>query len=106
MSMKTSLLSIALLALLAATTPVAIAHSPASLDNRYYPNSTGYDSSGSSLLVRRVQLALQKHGYYVGDNQGQFGMETRAAVRRYRRDHGLPIIGKIDQELLRSLGLS
>jgi len=104
--MKTSLFSIALVALLAATIPSANGHEPSSLETRYYPHNTAYDSSGSSGLVRKVQLALQRHGYYVGDNKGQFGMETRAAVRRYRRDHGLPIIGKIDHELLRSLGLA
>jgi peptidoglycan hydrolase-like protein with peptidoglycan-binding domain len=104
--MKISLLSVGLIVLLAATVPSASGHEPASLDTRYYPHSSAYDSSGSSRLVRKVQLALERRGYYVGDNKGQFGMETRTAVRRYRRDHGLPVIGKIDNELLRSLGLS
>jgi hypothetical protein len=40
----------------------------------------------------------------VGDNSGNFCFETRVAIRRYRRDHGLPIIGKIDATLLRTLG--
>src|SRR6476469_8348107 len=104
--MKTSLFSAALIVLLAAAIPVASGHEPVSLETRYYQNNTAYDSSGSSHLVRKVQLALEIRGYYVGDNKGQFGMETRAAVRRYRRDHGLAIIGKIDHELLRSLGLA
>lgn len=70
----------------------------------YYPGRTTYESNGSRQLVRKVQRALEEDGYYVGDDGGQFGYETRAAVRRYRRDHGLPIVGKIDELLLRTLG--
>ncbi|HZE12812.1 MAG TPA: peptidoglycan-binding domain-containing protein, partial [Chthoniobacterales bacterium] len=69
-----------------------------------YPATHAYDSAGYSEIVRKVQLALEEEGYWVGSHSGNFGFETRAAVRRYRRDHGLAIVGKIDQELLNSLG--
>lgn len=69
-----------------------------------YPGLTTYESNGTRQLVRKVQRALEEDGYYVGDDGGQFGYETRAAVRRYRRDHGLPIVGKIDEQFLRTLG--
>ena len=64
-----------------------------------------YDSLGSVATVRQVQRALQEDGYYTGDNRGNFCFETRVAVRRYQRDKGLPITGKIDDALLKSLGL-
>jgi hypothetical protein len=73
-------------------------------ENGYYPGNHAYASVGGNLIVRKVQLALEEDGYYVGDHSGEFGFETRAAVRRYRRDHGLPIVGKIDETLLRALG--
>jgi hypothetical protein len=71
----------------------------------YYPSNSAYDSLGRVPTVRQVQLALEEDGYYVGDNRGNFCFETRAAVRRYKRDKGLPITGKIDDALLKALGL-
>jgi peptidoglycan hydrolase-like protein with peptidoglycan-binding domain len=71
----------------------------------YYPNDASYDSHGRVPTVRAVQRALEEDGYYVGDNQGNFCYETRAAVRRYQRDNGLRISGKIDDTLLRTLRL-
>ena len=75
-----------------------------SLDDGFYPDTAVYESIGRNEIVRKVQLALEEDGYYVGDHSGEFGFETRAAIRRYRRDHGLPIIGKIDATFLRTLG--
>jgi len=69
------------------------------------PDGFTYESHGRDPIVRKVQLALEEDGYYVGDHSGQFGFETRWAVRRYRRDHGLPIVGKIDEQFLRTIGL-
>ena len=70
----------------------------------YYPHLTTYESNGSRLIVRKVQRALEEDGYYVGGDEGYFGYETRTAIWRYRRDHGLPIVGKIDELFLRTLG--
>ena len=71
----------------------------------YYPSEATYDSLGRVPTVRMVQRALEEDGYYVGDNRGNYCYETRVAVRRYQRDKGLRISGKIDDELLRTLGL-
>jgi hypothetical protein len=76
----------------------------ASSDSTFFPDAAAYDSAGTKELVRKVQLALEEDGYYVGSHSGNFGIETRMAVRRYRRDHGLPIIGKIDDTFLQALG--
>jgi peptidoglycan hydrolase-like protein with peptidoglycan-binding domain len=73
-------------------------------DGSYFPANATYDSHGRNRIVRKVQRALREDGYYVGDTEGNFCQETRIAVRRYRRDHGLPIVGKIDEEFLRTLG--
>lgn len=102
--MKTLLLpGLLIVALLGVTQPAQAG--PRNLDdNFYFPDNATYDSHGRNQVVRKVQLALEEDGYYVGDHSGQFGFETRAAVRRYRRDHRLPIVGKIDETFLRTLG--
>ena len=101
---KLSLLSFGITALIGLSQP---AHGDSSARNAgyYYPADATYDSHGRVPTVRQVQLALEENGYYVGDNRGNFCYETRVAVRRYQRDHGLVRTGKIDSALLRSLGL-
>jgi peptidoglycan hydrolase-like protein with peptidoglycan-binding domain len=71
----------------------------------YFPADATYDSLGRVPTVRQVQRALEEDGYYVGDNRGNFCWETRTAVRRYQRDKGLVMTGKIDDTLLKSLRL-
>jgi peptidoglycan hydrolase-like protein with peptidoglycan-binding domain len=75
------------------------------IEGYYYPGDTTYDSLGQVPTVRQVQRALEEDGYYTGDNRGNFCYETRVAVRRYQRDKGLRISGKIDNELLKTLRL-
>jgi peptidoglycan hydrolase-like protein with peptidoglycan-binding domain len=101
--MKTLILpSVVMVLLLGVVEPAQAG--PRKTDKHMYPRSTTYESNGSRLLVRKVQRALAEDGYYVGSTGGEFGYETRAAIRRYRRDHGLPIVGKIDDLFLRTLG--
>lgn len=103
--MKTlGLLSLIITALIGLSQPAHGGPSDRS-EGYYYPSDSTYDSLGRVPTVRQVQLALQEDGYYVGDNRGNFGFETRAAVRRYQRDKGLAITGKIDSTLLQTLGL-
>jgi peptidoglycan hydrolase-like protein with peptidoglycan-binding domain len=71
----------------------------------YFPSASVYDSLGREQTVHLVQRALTEDGYYVGDHRGNFCFETRVAVRRYQRDNGLPITGKIDDALLKALRL-
>lgn len=100
---KLILSSLVVIALAGAVEPVQAAQRNAE-DGFYFPAQAAYDSHGRNRIVRNVQRALREDGYYVGDTEGNFCFETRAAVRRYRRDHGLPVVGKIDDEFLRALG--
>jgi peptidoglycan hydrolase-like protein with peptidoglycan-binding domain len=101
---KLGLLSFVITALIGLSQPAHGGPSDRS-EGYYYPSDSTYDSLGRVPTVRQVQLALEEAGYYVGDNRGNFGFETRAAVRRYQRDKGLAITGKIDTTLLKTLGL-
>jgi peptidoglycan hydrolase-like protein with peptidoglycan-binding domain len=64
----------------------------------------------SSLLAdewtRTVQQRLKDGGFYYGEVDGQSGTEMAAAVRRFQIRHGLQVTGEINDETLRSLGVS
>jgi peptidoglycan hydrolase-like protein with peptidoglycan-binding domain len=51
-------------------------------------------------LVRSVQAELARRGYYAGAVDGKLGPATRAAVRAFQQDAGLPPTGTIDERLL------
>jgi peptidoglycan hydrolase-like protein with peptidoglycan-binding domain len=70
------------------------------------PTETGYSSVNRDPMVRAVQIALQKKGYTVGNTDGIFNADTRAAVNRFERDNGLPETGSITPAVLVALGLS
>lgn len=53
--------------------------------------------------VADVQHLLAARGYYNGAVDGIAGQRTRAAIRRFQRDAGLPVTGVADQGLLRAL---
>jgi peptidoglycan hydrolase-like protein with peptidoglycan-binding domain len=57
-------------------------------------------------LTRAVQQRLKDRGFYYGDVDGQGGSETSAAIRRYQIRYGLKVNGELNQETLKSLGLS
>lgn len=103
--MKTiCLLSFVITALIGLSQPTQ--GGPADRNDGYcYPSDYVYESHGRVPIVRKVQLALEEDGYYTGDNHGNYCFETRVAVRRYQRDKGLTITGKVDSALLQSLGL-
>jgi peptidoglycan hydrolase-like protein with peptidoglycan-binding domain len=52
-----------------------------------------------------VQAALARRGYYGGPVDGDIGPQSRAAIRAFQVDRGLPVTGHIDRALLRSLHL-
>ncbi|HWL51484.1 MAG TPA: peptidoglycan-binding domain-containing protein [Chthoniobacteraceae bacterium] len=52
-----------------------------------------------------VQRELARLGYYGGALDGAMGPRTRAAIRTYQVDRGLPVTGRVDGNLLRSLRL-
>ena len=101
---KLALLSSVIIALIGLSQP-AQAGASDRIEGYYYPSDATYDSLGQVRTVRQVQRALEEDGYYTGDNRGNYCYETRVAVRRYQRDKGLRISGKIDDALLKTLGL-
>jgi hypothetical protein len=76
--------------------PVYVAPRPVYVESRpVYASSVEVD----------VQRELAKRGYYGGVIDGDIGPRTRAAIRTYQVDKGLPVTGVIDGSLLRSLRL-
>ena len=53
-----------------------------------------------------MQEQLAQAGYYQGAIDGVIGNGTRNAIRSYEEANGLPVDGRLDTELLRSMGLS
>ena len=63
-----------------------------------------YTPRGGS-VVAQVQQELARAGYYRGAVDGIMGNGTRNAIRAYERANGLRVDGRIDGELLRSMGI-
>jgi hypothetical protein len=59
----------------------------------------------SDAVVGDVQRALTHAGYYRYAVDGLWGLTTENAVEAYQKANHLPVTGKIDETLLRSLGL-
>ena len=51
-------------------------------------------------MIVGVQEELAAHGYPVGPADGKVGPRTRAAIRAYQRDAGLPVNGVPTKDLL------
>jgi hypothetical protein len=64
-----------------------------------------YDRYDRRPIEFDVQIALRREGYYRGPIDGAIGRGTRYAIREYQYDYGLPVTGRIDRRLIRSLGL-
>lgn len=71
-------------------------------ENRYEPSTRYYNTRS---LEADVQSALRRQGYYYGPVDGDIGPGTRSAIRNYQIDRRLPVTGRIDTYLIRSLGL-
>ena len=54
-------------------------------------------------LIMEVQLALAELGYQPGPVDGQSGQRTTEAVKAFQRNEGLPVTGRIDEDLLDEL---
>ena len=83
----------------------AYGYDPAYSTYEYDGPIYGYNDLPPGEVVTNVQGALQQQGYYDGEIDGSIGPMTRAALRRYQRDHGLETTAAIDQPTLASLGL-
>ena len=72
--------------------------------NGYRPTYRGVSRGGS--VVVQVQQELARAGYYRGAIDGVIGNGTRSAIRAYERANGLPVDGRLDTQLLRTMGLA
>ena len=75
----------------------------------YGAGSRGYaydaQGGGSGNLATAVQQELAQAGYYRGEIDGVIGDGTRRAIRAYERANGLPVDGRIDENLIERMGL-
>ena len=66
--------------------------------------------SGGTLLadplIENAQQALKDQGFYYGDVTGNKDPDTTAAIRRYQIRNGLQITGDLNDETIKSLGVS
>lgn len=81
-------------------------------DVRYYSNRAAApreyyarENYRGNAADAAVQRSLSQRGYYNGRIDGQIGYQSRRAIARYQRDHGMQSTGYITSRLLRSLGL-
>lgn len=75
----------------------------------YYnrPRTVIYDTVYTDdATVAAVQRRLARGGYYRGAIDGVIGNGTRIAIRAYERNNGLRVDGRIDRQLLATLGLA
>ena len=70
------------------------------------PVATPPAAQNFSLMVVRVQAALMRKGYYIGDIDGLLGPATRSAITAYQIDHDIPATGRMDIKTLSKLGIS
>ena len=53
--------------------------------------------------IRFVQTSLQRLSYDTGGADGALGKRTAAAIRRYEKDNGMHVTGKVSKALIASL---
>jgi peptidoglycan hydrolase-like protein with peptidoglycan-binding domain len=56
--------------------------------------------------IQNVQQALKDQGFYYGEITGTKDADTTAAIRRYQIRNGLQITGDLNEETVKSLGVS
>ena len=69
------------------------------------PPSIGAAPSLMQVYTVTVQEELGRRGYYRGRVDGVLGGQTRAAIRDYQEDNGLPMTGEVSLELVNHLRL-
>ena len=55
-------------------------------------------------LVKNIQEALREKGYDTGEASRSINAETKAALKHFQKDNGLPM-GQLDFETLKALGV-
>jgi hypothetical protein len=84
----------------------AYGYSPIYNNYAYNEPIYGYNNLAPGQVIENVQLALRDQGYYRGVIDGLVGPQTRGALARYQRDHGLLVTEAIDEPTLVTLGLA
>jgi peptidoglycan hydrolase-like protein with peptidoglycan-binding domain len=54
--------------------------------------------------MRMVQQRLQEKGYSPGNTNGLADERTRAAIRKFQQDQGIPVTGTVDEKTANQLG--
>ena len=54
--------------------------------------------------MKLIQLRLQEKGYDPGNVNGTADETTRAAIRKFQQDQGIPVTGTIDERTANELG--
>lgn len=65
----------------------------------------GKASSIKKSTVKAVQAKLNKLEYRCGIADGVIGLKTKTAILEYQKNNGLTETGKVDDELLKALGI-
>ncbi len=52
---------------------------------------------------KQIQIALSNAGYYSGVIDGKIGKQTRASIRAFQKDNGLPVDGKVGKRTWEAL---
>ena len=63
------------------------------------PEATAGDADDTGARIANLQLALRRLGYDPGPADGILGARTRAAIRAFQTDAGLPVTGQISERL-------
>lgn len=69
-------------------------------------NTRKTSNTDRSSTVKKVQKKLNKLGYKCGKADGSCGSKTKSAIRKYQRDKGMTVNGKIDKALLRKMNIN
>jgi peptidoglycan hydrolase-like protein with peptidoglycan-binding domain len=75
-------------------------------DNSGANDSQGNRDPQSEQAMAQFEGELQRRMYYVGEVDGEVDDQTRAAIRAYQHDAGLPVTGQPSAELARHLSTS
>lgn len=67
------------------------------------PSVSSAPTEETSALISEVQTLLNKKGYDAGSPDGIAGPKTRAAIRKFENDGGLPVDGLVDDALYAAL---
>jgi len=66
---------------------------------------TKQDVSVTPNVIRAAQQKLDDGGYHSGKPDGKIGPVTRAAIRKYQGDQGVPVTGELDESTLSHLNV-